>query len=403
MTPPSEERFTPREWKSLGALCAVFFLRMLGLFMILPVLSPYAKSLPGSTPILIGLAMGAFPLTQTILQVPFGWVSDRLGRKPVLIAGLFLFVLGSIGAGLARSIIELICALALQGSGAIASVIIASVADSSREVVRTRAMAMIGGAVGIAFGLGFVLGPLLAGWWNASLIFFLIAGLSTLAILVVLFTIPNTGVTKHHDEAQLSLSRLGSVLSDRNLWKIHAGIFVMNGALRGLFVVLPFILLDFVIPTHTWVVYLGVLGACGVVMFPTIFLSEQKGWLKPVTVASIVLLGVGLAGFIPGDQHFIGLLIALFCFFLGFSLLEAILPSMITNLAPEQDRGTAVGIFNMSQYLGAFIGSLLGGYFLDGTYDYLYLILALTTAIWGLWFLRLDYNYTRSLHRSGGR
>lgn len=396
----SENRFTAQEWKSLGALCAVFFLRMLGLFMILPVLSPYAKSMPGSSPMLIGLAMGAFPLTQTILQIPFGWVSDRMGRKPVLIVGLSLFVLGSIGAGWARTITELIFALAVQGSGAVASVILAYVADCSREIVRARAMAVVGGAVGLAFGLGFVLGPLIAGWGGTAVIFYCIAALSFAAILVVAFIVPRVGVTKHRDDVQLSASRLTHVLTDSNLWKIHTGIFVMNGALRGLFVVLPFVLHGFIDASNTWLVYLSVLVACGIIMFPAIFLSEKYGWLGPLTFGSIVIMGLGLVGFVPGDQYFFGFILALFGFLLGFSLLEAILPSLITNLAPERDRGTAVGVFNMSQYFGAFLGSLVGGYFLQGNLDVLYLILAMFIGIWGLWFLKLDYDFSGSLHRT---
>jgi len=259
---------------------------------------------------------------------------------------------------------------------------------------------VVGGAVGLAFGLGFVLGPLITGWWGTPVIFYFIATLSFVAILVVAFLVPEVEITQHRDDVQLSTARLTHVLADLNLWKIHSGIFVMNGALRGLFVVLPFVLYEFIDASDTWLVYLSVLVACGIIMFPAIFLSEKHGWLGQLTFGSILIMGLGLVGFVPGDQYFSGLILALFGFFLGFSLLEAILPSLITNLAPQRDRGTAVGVFNMSQYFGAFLGSLVGGYFLEGSYDLLYLVLAVFIGAWGVWFLTLDYDFSGSLHRS---
>ncbi len=356
---------TGREWRAILSLGSVFFLRMLGLFLVLPVLSPYASELPGTSPLLIGLAVGAFPLSQTLLQVPFGWASDRLGRRPVIVAGLVLFAMGALMAAWATTIWTLIGGLFLQGSGAIASVLIALLADLTRSGSRTRAMAGVGGSVGLALGLGLVGGPLVASAWGVPLIFELMAGLTVGAIAVVLLAVPVPERESHREEVQLSTDRVGTVARNGALWRLNGGIFLLNGTLRALFVVLPFLLYRTVSPERVWLVYLGVVGISGVVMFPTVFLAERRGYLPQVALASVAVLVAGLVGmvWVPGGLWLV--LLALGGYFVGFSLLEALLPSAVTRSVPRSDRGTAVGLFNMSQYLGAFAGSLLGGLFLE--------------------------------------
>jgi MFS family permease len=340
---------------------------MLGLFLVLPVLSPYASSLGGASPILIGLAVGAFPLTQTLFQVPFGWFSDWAGRKPVIVAGLLLFVGGSLLAAGANSIYGLIAGFCLQGAGAVGSVVVALLADLTRNEVRTRAMAMIGGSVGLALGIGFVGGPLIAELLGVPAIFLLIAGLAGLAVPTVLFLVPDPVKTTSADGRSLSINRLTTILKDSNLWRLHTGIFTANTTLRALFVVIPFSLESFLGNGREWLVYLSVLLVSGLIMFPTIFVAERKGRIRDVLMVSVGVLSTGLVLFLVAQDSFTGFLVSLTFYFVGFSLIEAILPSLVTRIAGESERGTAMGIFNMSQYLGAFIGSILGGFFLRTT------------------------------------
>ncbi|MFB6356296.1 MAG: MFS transporter [bacterium] len=374
---------TRSEWTSIGSLCGVFGLRMLGLFMVLPVLSPYADSLPGASPTLIGLAMGAFPLTQALFQIPFGSASDRWGRKPVLTVALLLFALGNVAAALASNIYYLILALALQGTGATASVIVAFIADLTRDIVRTRAMSMIGAAVGLAFGLGFIAGPLMAGTLGIQSIFYTVAGLSILAIGFIYFIVPTPKSPVHHEETQLTWSRLRNVLGNTELWTVHSGIFVLNTSLRALFVVVPFIMMQFVPQSGSWKFYLPALIISGLVMFPTIFLAERNGYVMEATYGSTLILILGLGSFLGFRYSFWGIMVSITLYFIGFSLLEAILPSLVTKISESRDRGTAVGIFNMSQYSGSFVGGIIGGTFLEFQQWIMFVILIVIIGIWG--------------------
>jgi MFS family permease len=365
-------RLNRQEWWAVGTLSGVFFLRMLGIFLVLPVLGPYASTLQGATPLLVGLAYGAFPLLQTAFQVPFGWMSDHIGRKPMIALALGLFTAGSVWAAFAHSIWMLIGAMALQGSGAVAAVILALVADLTRPEVRTRSMAMIGSSIGLAFGIGFVGGPLLAGHLGVASIFELLAVVTPIALLVVLFVVP-TPDEQQHDELGGSVGGFREVITNPDLLRMDSGILVLNGTLRGLFLVAPFLLSTLVQQQHEWLVYLGALLIAGVVMVPTIILAERDGYMKEALYFSLLSLGAGLLLF-------------------GFSLLEAIMPSLLTRLAPTTDRGKATGVYNMSQYLGSFGGALLGAAFLSGDkaeaiavgshYGLLFLALTGAVAVW---------------------
>ncbi len=386
-------RLNRQEWRAVGTLSGVFFLRMLGIFLVLPVLSVYASHMKGATPLLVGLAFGAFPLLQTAFQVPFGWLSDRFGRKPLIAVALCMFTAGSLWAAFAHSIWTLIGAMALQGSGAVAAVILALVADLTRPEVRTRSMAIIGSSIGLAFGVGFVGGPLLAGHFGVASIFELMAVLTPIALLVVLFVVPKPAKHEHHDEAEISAGGFKTVLTNPDLLRMNTGIFVLNGTLRGLFLVAPFLLATLVAKQHQWLVYLGALLVAGVVMVPAIIFAERDGYMKEALYFSLLSLGLGLLLFTNGGRSLAWFSLAIGLYFIGFSLLEAIMPSLETRLAPAENRGTAVGLFNMSQYLGSFGGALLGGAFLQrggagitlrSDYWVLFVILACGVAFWAL-------------------
>ena len=386
-------RLNRQEWRAVGTLSGVFFLRMLGIFLVLPVLGPYASRLRGATPLLVGLAYGAFPLLQTAFQVPFGWMSDRIGRKPMITLALCMFSAGSVWAAFAHSIWMLIGAMALQGSGAVAAVILALVADLTRPEVRTRAMAMIGSSIGLAFGVGFVGGPLLAAHLGAASIFAVLAVLTPIALLVVLFVVPNPDRQPHRDEIGSHAGRLRDVIKNPDLLRMDSGIFVLNATLRGLFLVAPFLLSTLVEEQHQWLVYLGALLVAGVVMVPTIIFAERDGYMKEALYFSLFALGAGLLLFIGGSRSVTWFFVALALYFIGFSLLEAIMPSLLTRLAPATSRGKATGVFNMSQYLGSFGGALLGALFLgggrdtgivvDSHYGLLFVVLVCGVVVWG--------------------
>lgn len=390
----SRSSFTGDELSSLGALCSVFGLRMIGLFIVLPVLSPFAMSLSGSSSRLIGLAMGAYGLSQTILQVPYGWLSDRYGRKPFIVLGMVLFAAGSLWAAFTDHIWGLIGARFLQGSGAIAAVIIALIADLTRDEVRTRAMALIGGSVGLAFGLGFVAGPFIAGRWGVPMIFEITAGLSVIAIFVVLAFVPTPDREQVTDDVNISVNRLGKIFAQSDLWRLNGGIFLLHTSMTALFVVLPFMLQDLMSERNTWLLYLPVLLISGIVMFPSVFIAEKKGRVKLLTMTSLLgpILGLAVLGFAPVSMTtvFVGLAL----FITGFSLLEAVVPSLLTQRAPDRDRGTAVGVFNMSQFLGSFLGGILGGEFLHGYTWMLFVTLIVAYVGWGFIMTRLTYPET---------
>lgn len=385
-------RLNRQEWRAVGTLSGVFFLRMLGIFLVLPVLGPYASELPGATPVLVGLAYGAFPLLQTAFQVPFGWMSDHIGRKPMIALALCMFTAGSVWAALAHSIWMLIGAMALQGSGAVAAVILALVADLTRPEVRTRSMAIIGSSIGLAFGVGFVGGPLLAAHLGVASIFAVLAVLTPIALLVVLFIVPAPDKRQPRDEIGDSVGGFGDVIKNPDLLRMDSGIFVLNGTLRGLFLVAPFLLSTLVERQHEWLVYLGALMIAGVVMVPAIIFAERDGYMKQALYFSLLSLGAGLLLFTSGGRSLTWFFLAITLYFIGFSLLEAIMPSLLTRLAPASDRGKATGVFNMSQYLGSFGGALLGAAFLGGGegndivveshYALLFVVLACGVAIW---------------------
>lgn len=365
MSTSSSPALVRSEVRVTGALAAIFGLRMFGLFMLLPVFAVFGASLPGSTPFLIGLAVGAYGLVQALLQLPFGMLSDRFGRRPLLVIGLLLFAAGGVVAACAETIYGIIAGRALQGGGAVAAVIMALVTDVISEQHRTRAMAGIGMSVGGAFVLALILGPLLASGLGLSGLFWLSAGLALLGLVVVLAWVPDPKVRVR--EAQLPLpQRLAKIVTDPAMVRLNSGIFVLHALLTASFVVIPGVLserLGLPLPQHS-LLYLLVFLASFVAMVPLIIASERRGQ-RPIMAISVSLLIVSLVMLALGGAKLWLIGAALWVFFTGFNALEALLPSLVGRAAPVGTRGTALGIYSSCQFLGVFIGGAAGGWLLQ--------------------------------------
>ncbi len=360
----SAENMTPRERRIALSLAGIFSSRMLGLFMILPVFTLYAGELEGSTMTLAGIAMGIYGLTQALLQIPLGLLSDRIGRKPVIIGGLLVFAAGSVLAAQATSIYGVIAGRALQGAGAIASAVMALAADLSREEHRVKVMALIGVSIGVSFAIAMVGGPLLHGWFGVPGIFWATAGLALGGIAIAVFMIPKMSISRFHRDTEIEMSWFGQALRDPQLLRVDAGIFILHLNLMASFIVIPGVLqhgLGIEGGRH-WQIYLPVMGLSMVAIIPFILLAEKKRKVREVllgAVATLVLAQLGLGWL---DDTMVGMVITLWLFFAAFNLLEAILPSLVAKLAPAVHKGTAMGAYTTSQFLGVFAGGLCGGW-----------------------------------------
>ncbi len=357
--------FNPQERRAAAGLAAIFALRMLGLFLILPVFALRAgEEFSGATPLLIGLAMGAYGLTQALLQIPLGMLSDRIGRKPVIFAGLALFALGSLIAGFSESISGVILGRVIQGSGAIAAAIMALTADLTREAVRTRAMAGIGMSIGGAFGLALVLGPMLAHWGGVRGIFWLTAILAVLGMGILAWVVPDPTHSHRHRDAEPVAGQLGTLLRQSSLLRLDGSVLLLHMLMTALFLVLPLVLREQGLPSvHHWQIYLPVLALSMGAMIPFIIQAEGRGRMKAIFVGAVAALLIALLGLYGlRQQGWLPIFSCLFLFFTAFNLLEATLPSMLSKLAPVGAKGTAMGIFSTAQFSGAFLGGLFGGW-----------------------------------------
>jgi MFS family permease len=357
------ERMTPLELRASAALASIFGLRLLGMFVILPVFAIYAEDLPGGQNLtLVGIAIGAYGLTQAILQIPFGWWSDRYGRKPVIYAGLAIFALGSFIAAAAPSIEIVILGRVLQGAGAISAAVMALAADLTREHQRTKAMAMIGSTIGLAFAVSLVASP----WLEMSIgvpgIFALTGVFALGAMLIVWRVVPDVPDVRHVARAGL-LRDFGRVLSECELARLNYGIFVLHTVLMALFIAVPFELRDAGLPlSEHWQVYLVVMLGSFVLMLPAVLGQRRSAHTKLFFAGSVALvLAAHLAlPWVTGTVA--GLALFLLLFFTPFNILEALLPSLTSRLAPAGSRGSAVGVYSSVQFLGTFVGAAGGGY-----------------------------------------
>ena len=359
----SDSAMTPIERRASIGLAGIYGLRMLGLFIILPIFALYAEKLPGGqSHFLIGIALGAYGLTQAILQIPAGWLSDRYGRKPVIIIGLLLFAAGSFIAASADDIYWIIAGRVIQGAGAINAAVMALTADLTREEHRTKAMAMIGITIGITFSISMVLSPLLYHYIGMSGIFNLIGALAFACVAVVLWVIPNPAVTRFHSDTEANTSKLAEVLRNKDLLRMDFGVFTLHAVLMSVFMQVPFILrTDGLDAQHQWQVYLPVMLIAFALMVPPIIIAEKKAKLKQVFMFSIALAAVAQVAILFVHESIWGVAGALLLFFSAFNVLEATQPSIVSKISPLAAKGTAMGVFSSVQFLGAFFGSAMGG------------------------------------------
>jgi MFS family permease len=355
---PSAAALLPGERRVVASLAAIYAVRLLGLFLLLPVLALYAGSLPGATPLLAGLAVGAYGLTQALVQISFGAWSDRVGRKPVIVVGLVLHVAGSLLGAAAGSAVSLVLARIVQGLGAVSGPVMAFLADLTRPESRTRAMFAIGMSIGASFAVSLVAGPLLAAAIGVAGVFLLIGALGVLALALVVFVLPA-------EPAARRTARAGSFceVMSRRLLPHYAGIFMLHLTLTATFIAVPHVLRDLhgLPASRHWLVYLAVFAASILLTVPLVAWSERRG--RPGRAALVGALGLAaaLAGLGWAQAHFDALLGALVLYFGAFNFLEARLPAALAEAAGEATRGAAMGLFATAQFAGAFAGGLAGG------------------------------------------
>ena len=365
---------------------------MLGLFMVLPVLALYIDDYSGASPFLLGVTLGIYGLTQALLQIPLGLLSDRIGRGPVIVGGLVVFIIGSIIAANADSITGLIIGRAVQGAGAIASTLMALVSDLTSEENRTKSMAAIGASIGLSFMLAMILGPAISSAMGLSGIFWVTAVLGLIGIFVFLVAVPRTVSVKRNRETLTDVRQIGRLVYEPNLWRLNFGIFALHLVLMAGFVVIPTILtqeMD-ISPDNLWWVYLLLIGGGFFTMLPVMILGEKYRRQKISFVAAVAVMTI-LMALLAVCRGSLLTGIMLWLFFAAFNLLEAMLPSWLSKACPAGQKGTAMGIYSTSQFLGAFAGGILGGWSLQQFgIDGLFVLLAVILAVWCLVALGLQ-------------
>lgn len=389
-------QFTPApfERRVVASLAALYSFRMFGLFMLLPVLALYGADYEGSTPFLLGLALGAYGFSQALLQIPFGIASDRIGRKPVILAGLIIFIMGSIVAAQAETMVELIVGRLLQGGGAISAAVMALLIDLTSEQNRTKAMATIGASIGVSFSVALTVGPLMAAWGGMSSIFWLTAVLGAAGIYILYKVIPSVKrEARPVRETGTVPVLLWQTLKNPELMRLNLGIFSLHFILMANFMVLPQTLVEQLDISRDYhgVLYFPLLALAFVVMLPFVIVAEKRRKIKPVFLGAVGLLVLMELALIKAPPSLPLTLGAMFLFFVAFNLLEATLPSMVSKIAPAGSKGTATGIYSTCQVLGVFSGGALSGWLLQHVGLTAPLLLgAVLAAVWLLvaWFMR---------------
>lgn len=402
-TQPASGKMTALEKRSSISLASIFALRMLGLFLILPVFAVYAQQLPGGdNNFLVGLTLGIYGLTQSVLQIPFGAASDRFGRKPVIVIGLVLFVIGSVIAALGTNIWTVMIGRAIQGAGAISAAVTALIADSVRERVITKAMALVGASIGLTFALSLVLAPPLTELWGVPGLFWLTAVLSVGAIGIILRVVPDAPMSLDTTDEQ-EHQPWQKIAFNPQLMRLNAGIFFLHAVQMALFVVIPTRLVEMGLPVlHHWYIYLpAVLIGFAVMMKPIIW-AERHQRTTSLLRANVGLLGIVflLFAFLMHSVWEIAFLVTLF--FISFNILEATLPGLISRVAPPKDKGLALGIYNTTQSFGLFVGGAAGGWIAQHfSAESVFFTSTFAMLLWFLLALGLKEPKSRQHHEQG--
>ena len=360
----NSDAMNAQEKRAASGLSLVFAFRMLGMFMVLPVLATYGQDLIGQTPFLLGVAIGAYGLTQAFLQIPFGMLSDRFGRLPIIYLGLLIFAAGSVVAGMSDSVWGVIAGRVLQGAGAISAAVMALLSDLTREQHRTKAMAMIGISIGISFAVAMVVGPLVTRGFGLSGLFWFTAIMALLGIVIIAFIVPKPTQQVQTRESGVAKAALAATLRNPALLRLDFGIFVLHALLMASFIALPLALVEQggLPKEEHWWVYLIALFVGFFAMLPFIIYSEKKRQMKRVFVGAVaVLMATELFLWLFADNLTL-LVIGTLAFFTAFNFLEASLPSLISKVSPAGAKGTAMGVYSTSQFLGAALGGMLGGW-----------------------------------------
>ncbi|KZN68388.1 MFS transporter [Pseudoalteromonas luteoviolacea] len=359
----SNQSLNQIEKRAAFSLAGVFAFRMLGLFMLMPVLAVYGTSLEDVSPLWIGLAIGAYGLTQALLQIPMGWLSDKFGRKPIIITGLIVFALGSVIAAMAESIYWVTFGRALQGMGAIASALLALASDLSRDEQRPKVMAVIGMCIGLSFAVAMLLGPMVAAAFGISGVFWLTALLALVGIAIVMFVVPNAVHKAPKGDTVASMADIKNLIKHPQLLRLDVGVLMLHLTLTTLFVVLPARLIEegLAAPDH-WQIYIPVLILAFVLMAPMMIVAIKKQKEKQVFLAAIAALSLSALMLVWLSNSLIGIAAAMTVYFIAFNFLEATMPALVSRISPATQKGSAMGVFSSGQFLGAFLGGVLGGY-----------------------------------------
>ena len=367
------DRLNSLEKRAAVSLALIFSMRMLGLFMLMPILAIYGQDLSGVSPLWIGIAIGAYGLTQALFQIPMGWLSDRFGRRRIIVLGLLVFALGSVIAGFATSIEMVTLGRAIQGMGAIASAVLALASDVTREEQRPKVMAVIGMCIGMSFAAALVLGPMIAKSYGLQGVFFITAIMAVVGIVIVLTLVPVSYTRAQSGEVTATSSKLFSMLMHPQLLRLDYGVLVLHMMMTSLFIALPIQLAGsgLNVDQH-WQVYLPVLLLSFVFMVPMIIIAAKRGVEKQMFMFAIAML-VLASGLMVLTNQLWPMVATVLLFFIGFNFLEASLPAHVSRLSPAGQKGSAMGVYSSSQFLGAFLGGITGGYLVQQFgYGYLF-------------------------------